>query len=230
MSVFFSDEAIVRLIQEDVPYLDLTTFGLGIGKRQGEIEFYARHSMTICATEEAARVFEHCGATVQYQVESGTSLNEKQLILKACGSAQALHIGWRIALNLMEYASGIASRTRELVDTAKTVNQSISIVTTRKSFPGTKALSLKAVLAGGGFFHRLGLSETVLIFNQHLIFLGGITGIVERMSELRQQFQEQRICIEVETEADAWIVAQAGVDLIQFDKISVPILSVLFLS
>ncbi|MCC5624469.1 hypothetical protein [Nostoc sp. CHAB 5715] len=56
MSVFFSDEAIARLVQEDVPYLDLTTYGLGIGKQPGKIEFSTRHPMTICATEEAARV------------------------------------------------------------------------------------------------------------------------------------------------------------------------------
>ncbi|MEH1865910.1 MAG: hypothetical protein V7K69_13015 [Nostoc sp.] len=72
MSVFFSDEAIARLIQEDVPYLDLTTYGLGIGKQPGEIEFSTRHPMTICATEEAARVLKYCGAEVYYQVESGT--------------------------------------------------------------------------------------------------------------------------------------------------------------
>ncbi|MEH2365868.1 ModD protein [Nostoc sp.] len=229
MSVFFSDEAIARLIQEDVPYLDLTTYGLGIGKQPGEIEFSTRHPMTICATEEAARVLKYCGAEVHYQVESGTVCQEKQLILQASGTAQALHSGWRVALNLMEYTSGIASRTRVLVDTAKTVNQSVSIVTTRKCFPGTRALSIKAVLAGGGFFHRLGLSETVLIFNQHLIFLGGIVGLIERMNELRRQFPEQHICVEVDTPKDASMAAQAGVDLIQFDKIPLPDLEPLVL-
>ncbi|BAY99922.1 molybdenum transport system protein ModD [Tolypothrix tenuis PCC 7101] len=220
MSIFFSDEAIASLIQEDVPYLDLTTYGLAIGKQLGEIEFSTRHPMTICATEEAARVLQYCGAEVHYQVESGTGCQEKQLILQASGTANALHSGWRVALNLMEYASGIASRTRALVDTVKTVNPAISIVTTRKCFPGTRAISIKAVLAGGGFFHRLGLSETVLIFNQHLIFLGGMVGLIERMNELRKKFPEQRICVEVETVADALMVAQSGVDLIQFDKIS----------
>ncbi|MBW4687990.1 MAG: ModD protein [Komarekiella atlantica HA4396-MV6] len=154
-------------------------------------------------------------------MESGTVCQDKQLILQASGTASALHSGWRVALNLMEYASGIASRTRVLVDTAKTVNQSVSIVTTRKCFPGTRALSIKAVLAGVGFFHRLRLSETVLIFNQYLIFLGGIVGLIERINELRQQFPKQRICVEVDTPTDAWMVAQAGVDLIQFDKISI---------
>jgi molybdenum transport protein len=221
MSVFFSDQAIAKLIQEDIPYLDLTTFALEIGDQHGEIEFSTRHPMTVCATEEAARVFQYCNATVNYQVASGTFLEEKQLILQASGNAQALHIAWRVALNLMEYTSGIASRTRELVQAAKSVNPVVAVVTTRKSFPGTKPLSVKAILAGGAAPHRLGLSETILIFKQHLIFIGGIAGLTEHLAKMRQRFPEQQICIEVETEVDAWLVAEAGVDLIQIDKVSV---------
>ncbi|MBK1989065.1 ModD protein [Sphaerospermopsis aphanizomenoides BCCUSP55] len=219
MRIFFSDEAIAQLIAEDVPFLDLTTYGLNIGKELGEIAFSTRHSTTICATEEAARVFEKCGAKVEYLVESGTCLPEQKLILKASGSAEALHIGWRVALNLMEYASGIASRTKELVDAAKNVNPDVAVVTTRKCFPGTRTISMKAILAGGAIPHRLGLSETVLIFKQHLLFIDSIAQIIERINQLRKRFPEQKIAIEVETEADAWMVAEAGVDLIQFDKI-----------
>jgi molybdenum transport protein len=211
--MFFSDEEIAKLIAEDVPFLDLTTYGLNIGKELGEIEFSTRHHTTICATEEAARVFEKCGATVEFLVESGTNLQAQELILKANGCAEALHIGWRVALNLMEYSS------RELVDAAKTVNPDVAVVTTRKCFPGTRIISMKAILAGGASPHRLGLSETVLIFKQHLLFIDSITEIIERINQLRQRFPEQKIAIEVETEADAWMVAEAGVDLIQFDKI-----------
>jgi molybdenum transport protein len=106
MKNILSDAAIAQLIEEDVPYFDLTTFGLGIGKLPGAIEFYSRHPMVICGTEEATKVFEQCGASVQVQIESSTTLVADQLILKALGSAEALHSAWRIALNLMEYASG----------------------------------------------------------------------------------------------------------------------------
>ncbi|AUS99578.1 ModD protein [Nostoc sp. CENA543] len=215
-----SDVAIAKLIEEDVPYFDLTTLGLGIGKQSGEIEFYSRHPMVVCATEEAARVFEECGAKVLFLVESSTTLAEKQLILKATGTAEALHIGWRIALNLMEYTSGIATRTNNLVKAARQVNPSVGVVGTRKVFPGTRALSVKAILAGGAIPHRLGLSETILIFKEHLTYLGGMSGLLERLPELKQRFQEHKIAMEVETIADAWAIAQAGVDMIQFDKVS----------
>ncbi len=220
MRNILSDAAIAQLIEEDVPYFDLTTFGLGIGQQPGAIEFYSRHPMVICGTEEAKRVFELCGATVQAPIESGTSLMADQLILKATGSAEALHIAWRIALNLMEYTSGIASRTNQLVRAAHQINPSVGIVGTRKVFPGTRKLSTKAILAGGAIPHRLGLSETILIFKEHLTYLGGMSGLLKHLPELKQRFQEHKIAMEVETAEDAWAIAEAGIDMIQFDKVA----------
>lgn len=176
--------------------------------------------MIICGTEEAKRVFELCGATVQAQIESGNFLMEDQIILKATGSAEALHTAWRIALNLMECAFGIASRTNNLVRAARQINPSVGIVGTRKVFPGTRKLSIKAIMAGGAIPHRLGLSETILIFKEHLTYLGGMSGLLERLPELKQRFQEHKIAMEVETSEDAWAIAQVEIDMIQFDKVS----------
>jgi molybdenum transport protein len=227
MRNILSDAAIAQLIEEDVPYFDLTAFGLGIGQQSGAIEFYSRHPMVICGTEEAKRVFELCGATVQAPIESGTSLMADQLILKATGSAEALHIAWRIALNLMEYTSGIASRTNKLVRAAHQINPSVAIVGTRKVFPGTRKLSTKAILAGGAIPHRLGLSETILIFKEHLTYLGGMSALLKHLPELKQRFQEHKIAMEVETAEDAWAIAEAGIDMIQFDKVACAALKLL---
>ncbi len=220
MKNIFSDNAIAQLIEEDIPHFDLTTLGLGIGKQQGTIEFYSRHPMVVCATEESARVFELCGSEVQDRIESGISLAKEKLILKATGSAEALHIAWRIALNLMEYASGIASRANSLVIAAHEIDPSVAIACTRKVFPSTRKLSMKAILAGGAVPHRLGLSETILIFKEHLTFLGGMPELLELLPELKHRFQECKIGMEVETASEAWAIAEAGVDIIQFDKVS----------
>ena len=133
MRSFLSNEAIARLTEEDVPYLDLTTFSLGIAQQPGRLEFYTRHPTVICATEEAVQVIETCGAEVQTAVASGTALDARALILSATGTAEALHIAWRVALNLMEYTSGIATRTADLVKSARAANPNVSVVTTRKS-------------------------------------------------------------------------------------------------
>jgi len=220
MKNIFSDAAIAQLIEEDVPYFDLTTFGLGLDKQQGAIEFYARHPMIVCATEESARVFELCGAKVENRIESGLKVAKEELLLKATGSAEALHIAWRIALNLMEYASGIASRANSLVIAAHEIDPSVRIVCTRKTFPSTRKLSMKAVFAGGAVPHRLGLSETILIFKEHLTYLGGMSELLKRLPELKHRFPESKIGMEVETATDAWAIAEAGVDIIQFDKVS----------
>jgi len=216
----------MRLIREDVPFFDLTTLLLGIGKKYGRMVFSARHDMMVCGIEEASKVVEQTGSAVIHAVESGTLLSAETIFLEAEGTAQSLHIAWKVALNILEYTSGIATRTWEMVDAARCINPLISIVTTRKTFPGTKALAIKAVLAGGGLPHRLGLSETVLIFPQHLAFMGdagtvGFDVCCQMLDTMRQHAREKKICMEVEDREGAVLAARSGVDIIQIDKMAV---------
>ncbi len=215
-----SDSEIERLIEEDVPYGDLTTSQLGIGELQGEITFRSRERTILCCTEEAARTLELCGATVSCCLKSGTAVEGGTTILSASGSARSLHAGWKVALNLLEYASGIATRTGNIVARAKEVNPTIAIVTTRKSFPGTKKIALKAIMAGGALPHRLGLSESLLVFRQHTEFLGGLDCFLQTVSELKARVPEHKVVVEAESAEDALKIAAAGVDVVQIDKIS----------
>jgi len=212
------DGDIERFIDEDVPYGDLTTFLLGIGDRHGEIVFTAREEMTICCTEEAARVLEKCGAVVIACSPSGACLFPGTDFLRAQGPAQALHVGWKVALSILEYGSGIATRTHRIVAKAKEVNPNIVVVTTRKSFPGTKKMAIKAVAAGGALPHRLGLSETILIFKQHTVFLGGLDALLKRIGQFSAQAPEKRIMVEAENTDEALRIAQVGVAIVQIDK------------
>ena len=161
--VYIADETIERWIREDVPYGDLTSWLLEIGGRRGKIEYFSREETVVCGTEEAARIFIKLGATVQTVLPSGSLVKPGQLLLAAEGTAAGLHQGWKVVLNILEYASGIAARTHRLVKVAKNINPKLEIVATRKSFPGTKELAIKAILSGGALPHRLGLSETVLM-------------------------------------------------------------------
>ena len=113
------DADIGRFIDEDVPYGDLTTFISGIGDQPGEIVFTTREETTLCCTEEAARVLEKCGAVVLSCSPSGTCLSPGAEFLKAEGPAAALHAGWKIALNILEYASGIPPGPVESLQTPK---------------------------------------------------------------------------------------------------------------
>ncbi len=213
------DSDIERFIEEDVPYGDLTTHLLGIGTNPGRIVFTTREETTLCCTEEAARVLHKCGATITSCMPSGTKVSAGVEFLAVDGPAQALHMGWKVALNLLEYASGIASRTQRIVEKSRVVNPAVSVVTTRKSFPGTKKIAIKAILAGGALPHRLGLSETVLVFRQHTAFFGGLENFLGSVAELKKKAHETKIIVEADTAEEALLIARSGADIVQLDKI-----------
>ncbi|GFE61656.1 ModD protein [Geobacter sp. AOG2] len=213
------DGEIERFIDEDLPYGDLTTHLLGIGTQPGIITFTTREETTLCCCEEAGRVLEKCGCRILTLEPSGTCCAPGTVFLTAMGTAQALHAGWKVALNLLEYASGIASRTARVVKAAKGANPCIAVVTTRKSFPGTKKIAIKAIMAGGALPHRLGLSETVLVFKQHTAFLGGLDALLAGVADLRAKVPENRIIVEADDASEALRIAGAGVDVVQVDKL-----------
>ena len=213
------DSEIERFLEEDIPYGDLTTHLLGIGHQPGEIRFSTRHATTLCCTEEAARVLEKCGCRITWQTPSGTRLPSGETFMLATGTSQALHAGWKVAVNLLEYGSGIATRTARIVNAAREINPCIAVLTTRKTFPGTKKIAIKAICAGGALPHRLGLSETILVFKQHTTFLGGLEPFLRQVETLRREAVETKIIVEADSAEEALLIAQSGVDLVQVDKL-----------
>jgi len=216
--VFISQQFLQQLLQEDVPYFDLTTQVLGIGDRMGTIRFTTRAQTVLACTEEAASLLRQTGAEVTAILATGQLLDAGVTFLMATGNAAALHIAWKPAQNLLEYACGVATKTYNLVQMAQAVNQTVVLYTTRKVIPATKPIAVKAILAGGAYPHRLGLSETVLIFQQHLNFLGGIDQLVQQVHRIKNQVKEKEIIVEVKDIAAAFKLANSGIDGIQFDK------------
>jgi molybdenum transport protein len=186
--IYFSDSELDRYINEDLPYADLTSFTLGLHHGQkARLSYSTRETTTICGTEEVARMCKKLSLVVDKYVSSGTVLDKGETFFVAEGGADAVHKMWRLGNIWLEYASGIATRTRKMVELAKSINPKANIVTTRKNMPFSKKLSIKAVLSGGGLPHRLGLSETILIFNEHICFLGGIDGLIKKLPEIKQK-------------------------------------------
>ena len=211
MSVL-SDAQLHSLLQDDVPCGDLTTHSLGIGTEPAQLDFHARQVMTVCGTEEACRLFELAGAQATRVLPSGTSTQAGTLLLQAHGSASSLHRAWKTAQTLVEWASGISTATTAIVTAA----QGVAVACTRKHVPGTKALSAKAVRAGGGIVHRLGLSETILVFAEHRLFLNETPP--QTIQRLRRVQPEKKLAVEVSNQADARVWAQAGADVLQLEK------------
>ncbi len=213
------DSVLDEFLADDVPLLDLTTHVLAIGAKPGRMVFTARNAMVVACAEEAARIIERAGGKVDLQTQSGEALAAGALILNATGPAQALLRAWKISQNLIEVAAGIATATRGIVDAARAVKPRVGIVCTRKNAPGTKLTSLKAILAGGATPHRLGLSETILIFAEHRAFFEG-TPPKEVIALVRQAVAEKKIVVEVGSIDEALLWASAGADVIQTEKFS----------
>ncbi len=219
--IYIADATLERFIKEDVPYLDLTTWGLGIGNAPGKIEFFNREPAVLCGTEEITRIGRKLNLELGPWLPSGSVLQPGTTVLEATGSAAELHQVWKVAVNILEHASGIATRTRQWADRIAAVNPAVGLVTTRKGFPGTKELATKAVLCGGGMPHRLGLSETVLIFAQHREFLTATCGDwATVVRKLKLQACEKKILAEAESLPDALAWVRAGVDGVQVDKVA----------
>jgi molybdenum transport protein len=206
-----------RLIAEDAGFGDLTTTALGIGDTQAAIRFTARHPLVACATEEAARVLVRLGAEARVLVPSGGVAEPGTLLLEATGSAAALHAGWKVAQTLVEWASGIASAVRDIRLAARAVNPKVTVACTRKAAPLSRALSIKAVLAGGGVMHRTGLADTVLLFPEHRAFLPDLDAAA-LIARLRAAAPERKLVVEVTDAASAQRFAAAGVDVLQLEK------------
>ncbi|KAB2922639.1 MAG: ModD protein [Dechloromonas sp.] len=211
------DAELERLLGEDAPSGDATTFALAIGRCHGRLDFRARFDMVVCGSEEARRMGELRGlAAVGTVVASGTALAPGERILALEGDAAALHAVWKTAQTLMEYLSGIATATAEIVSAARSGEPDCAVVCTRKNFPGTKAATIKAVLAGGASPHRLSLSETLLVFAEHRAFLSETPAAT--VARLRRQWPERAVVVEVGNEREARTWAAAGADILQLEK------------
>lgn len=218
--IFFTENDIDRLIEDDIPAGDMTTILLELSGKKGSISLIARNKMIVCCTEEAVRLYNKVGLEVSYSVASGTRLLAGEKMLEAKGDASAIHLIWRTGGAMIECASGIAGRTKQLVDSARAENPLVSVAGTHKHPPFIKKIALKALMAGGGVPHRTGLSDTVLIFHEHLLFTGGYVMLPDIVHSVRKKQKERKIVVESHTLEEALIVAKSGADAIQLDKIA----------
>lgn len=212
-----SDDALRRMLEDDAPCGDLTTATLGLQQdAAAQLTFRARRAMTVCGTEEASRLFALVGALGEALAPAGAQAAAGTLLLRAEGTVAQLHLAWKTAQTLVEWASGLATGAAAVVAAASESGRRVPVACTRKNVPGTKALSIKAVRAGGATAHRLGLSETLLLFPEHRLFLAEPPA--DTIARLRSQEPEKKIVVEVSSVEEAVSWARAGADVLQLEK------------
>ncbi len=224
MSFHFSTAFAESLLLEDCPYGDLTTGVLGIGGKTGTMSFFPRaERCTVSGIALAAKILRSAGLEAEEMLEDGALADGRPCLLKASGKASGLHRAWKIAQNVLECMTGIATRTADLVESARRASPGIGVAVTRKNFPGAKLMCLAAAADGGASVHRAGLSESVLVFDRHTLFLDGedkLEALRERLPQMRLNAPEKRIVAEASTPEEARRLASLHVDAIQLDKFS----------
>ena len=208
------------LIREDVPYFDLTSFELGLDHEPARIACFTRENCVVCGTEEAAEIFRRLGIETRSLISSGENVPAGTELIIGTGEATKVLTAWKVVQNLIDHTSGIATKTKRFVDAVHAINPDLAVLTTRKMFSGTRALSIKAIMAGGAVPHRLGISETILVFSQHINLLGGFEALLERLPRMKHSCCEKKILVETSNLEQALACLRAGADGIQLEKLS----------
>ena len=224
--ITLNDFELEALLAEDVPYGDLTTASLGISDQRARITFSTRERpLVVSCMEEAVRLCGLYGLEIDGFVKSGTLIPPKSVFLEAHGEAGNIHRIWKSVQNLLDYAGGIATYTREAVLLARTINPDIVVATTRKTTPFTKKIAIKAVESGGGVAHRLGLSESILVFEYHRVFFPTDEAFGLALMRTKKANPEKKIVMEAENIAQALKFASMGADILQLEKLPLSKLS-----
>jgi nicotinate-nucleotide pyrophosphorylase (carboxylating) len=168
-------------LAEDLGRGDLTT-SLTIGEDvRARAEIVAKQAGVIAGLPLLPRIFAIVGdgsVTVSSHVADGEEVRAAAVVATLAGAAQDLLVGERLSLNFLQHLSGIATTTRRFVVALRGTRA--RLVDTRKTTPGLRVLEKYAVRAGGGWNHRMGLDDGVLIKDNHIVAAGGVREAVER--------------------------------------------------
>ncbi|MDQ2178626.1 carboxylating nicotinate-nucleotide diphosphorylase [Marinifilum sp. D714] len=209
---------IEHAFREDIGDGDITTNNLVPENSAAKASMTAKADGVIAGLPIAEKVFKKLDPNLIWKplVQDGDTIEKGQVIVEMQGSFRALLTGERLALNLMQRMSGIASETAKYV--AEVKHTSVQILDTRKTVPGLRTLDKYSVKTGGGTNHRIGLYDLVMIKDNHIKVAGGIAPAVE---QIRKSIPNH-IKIEVETTniEEVKEALSAGADIIMLDNMS----------
>jgi nicotinate-nucleotide pyrophosphorylase (carboxylating) len=212
------DAIVRRALEEDVGTGDITTLLTVPEGTQAVGEFIATQNGVLAGMPVAARVFYQIDGSVQLEpyTDEGQRFDAGAVLAVVRGDARAILTGERVALNFLQRLSGIATLTARFVEVVRDLP--VRICDTRKTTPGLRYLERYAVRVGGGFNHRFGLSDAVLIKDNHLAVCGGMTQAVHRVRRLAPH--TMKVEVECATLQQVQEALEAGVDIIMLDNMT----------
>ncbi|MCL2842075.1 MAG: carboxylating nicotinate-nucleotide diphosphorylase [Oscillospiraceae bacterium] len=210
------DDLLRRSLAEDIGPGDITTQSCVPATAIAQGHFVAKEAGVICGMDVMCRVFALLdpAIVVTLLAADGDKAAAGDIIAEIQGPARGVLQGERLALNLLQHLSGIATETARAV--AEVAGTSAKICDTRKTTPGLRVLEKYAVQVGGGRNHRFGLFDGAMIKDNHIVAAGGIAKAVEAV----RQHAPHTIQIEVETTNLAQVeeALTAGADIIMLDN------------
>lgn len=206
-----------NILKEDIPWNDSTTEALGISGVPGKISCFPKKNGFVSGIEIGVRLFKEVGLEVTCIGKDGDFYSAGQTVLEARGTAEKIHSVYKTVQNILEYSSGITNRVRAMTRQIEAAGSKAKVAVTRKHFPGTKTISLNAALLGGAIVHRAGLSESILVFDQHRVFC---KDPVAAISVAKKHEPEKKIAVEVDNEEEGFKYIHAGADIIQCERFS----------
>ena len=213
------DPLLLAALREDISNEDVSTNAVIREETPGEVELLAKQDGVIAGLDVFARVFTLLDerTEVTFLCKDGDAVRSGQLLGRVRGDIRVLLSGERVALNLLQRMSGIATCAREMAAALQGTNT--RLLDTRKTTPGLRILEKYAVRVGGGYNHRFNLSDGVLLKDNHIAAAGGVREAVRLAREYAPFLQ--KVEVEVETLEMVAEAVAAGADVIMLDNMSV---------
>jgi nicotinate-nucleotide pyrophosphorylase (carboxylating) len=208
-------ELVAHALAEDVGACDVTTRAIVPADVQASASFEVKRACVLAGLDVAREVFAQVDPSVRFAAigRDGDLCDADSIVATVDGPAASILTAERTALNFLQHLSGIASLTRRFVDAA---GGQITVLDTRKTLPGLRALEKYAVRCGGGTNHRFGLFDGVLIKDNHISIAGSIQAAVDRV-------RAAGVALPIEVEAqsidDVDAALAAGADIVMLDNL-----------
>jgi len=206
-------------LREDLGRGDITTQSIIVRNTRARARFVAGENMIVAGLEAAEEVFLTLDSQQQLEafVSDGEPVEAGKVIARMVGFADVLISAERVALNLLQRLSGIATLTNKYVKAVEGTHAQIA--DTRATTPGLRLLERYAVELGGGYNSRFGLDDGVLVTSNHVSILGGVSSAVKTAKEKLGYLH--KIAVEVASENDLREAIAAGADAIVIDGVQI---------
>lgn len=214
------DSIIDLALKEDIGSGDHSALSCVPENATGHAKLLIKDNGVLAGVEMAKRIFHRYdpGLKIDIHLLDGTNVKLGDIAFEISGSSRSILATERLVLNFMQRMSGIATKTKAISDLIE--GTSARLLDTRKTTPGIRALEKWAVTIGGGYNHRFGLYDMIMIKDNHIDYAGGVSAAIQRANDyIKEQSLKLNIEIEVRNETELEEVLQQGnVDRIMLDN------------